>query len=70
MSKYDNTLWSITFTEATTDMYRYTFAETALPDGLITKTFSTVKEEISKTYNELRTATTDKAIIVGGVFVP
>lgn len=70
MSKYDNTLWSITFTEATTDMYRYTFAETTLPDGLISKTFSTVKEEISKTYNELRTATTDKAIIVGGVFVP
>lgn len=70
MSKYDNTLWSITFTESITDMYRYTFAETALPDGLITKTFSTVKEEISKTYNELRTATTDKTIIVGGVFVP
>lgn len=70
MSKYDDTLWSITFTESITDMYRYTFAETALPDGLITKTFSTVKEEISKTYNELRTATTDKTIIVGGVFIP
>lgn len=70
MTKEEESRWSVTFTEPETDMYRYTFAETALPDGLIEKTFSTVKEEISKTYNELRTATTDKAILIGGIFVP
>lgn len=70
MTKEEESRWSVTFTEPVTDMYRYTFAETTLPDGLIEKTFSTVKEEISKTYNELRTATTDKAILIGGIFVP
>lgn len=62
--------WVVTIPEKVSDMYRYTFAETSLADGKIEKTFSTVKEEISKTYNEYRTATTDKAILVGGIFVP
>lgn len=70
MSKDENTQWKITIPETISDMYRYTFAETSLPDGKINKTFSTVKEEISKTYNEYRTATTDKTILVGGIFVP
>ncbi len=70
MTNEGNNIWSITFSETISDMYRYTFANTHLADGKIDKTFSTVKEEISKTYNEYRTATTDKTIIVGGTFTP
>ncbi len=70
MSRDEGQRWKITFENAVTDMYRYTFAETSIADGMIEKTFSTVKEEISKTYNERRTATTDKAILAGGIFVP
>lgn len=70
MTMDENNRWKITIPETVSDMYRYTFAETSLPDGKINKTFSTVKEEISKTYNEYRTATTDKTILVGGIFVP
>ena len=70
MTMDENNRWKITIPESISDMYRYTFAETSLPDGKINKTFSTIKEEISKTYNEYRTATTDKTILVGGIFVP
>ena len=70
MIKESNNRWSITIPETVRNMYRYTFANTHLADGKIEKTFSTVKEEISKTYNEYRTATTDKTIIVGGTFTP
>ncbi len=70
MTMDENNRWKITIPETISDMYRYTFAETSLPDGKINKTFSTIKEEISKTYNEYRTATTDKTILVGGIFVP
>lgn len=70
MTDEGNNRWSITIPETVKNMYRYTFANTHLPDGKIDKTFSTVKEEISKTYNEYRTATTDKTIIVGGTFTP
>lgn len=68
---YDkNDRWKITFNEEVKDMYRYTFAATALADGKVEDTFSNVKEAISKTYNEYRTATTSATILVGGVFVP
>ena len=70
MTMDENNRWKITIPESISDMYRYTFAETSLPDGKINKTFSTIKEEISKTYNEYRTATTDKTILVDGIFVP
>ena len=70
MTNEGNNRWSITIPETVRNMYRYTFANTHLADGKISKTFSTVKEEISKTYNEYRTATTDKTIIVGGTFTP
>ncbi len=70
MTHDEGNRWKITIPQTVTDMYRYTFANTSLADGKIEKTFSTVKEEISKTYNENRTATTDKTIIVGGIFVP
>ena len=70
MTNEGNNRWSITIPETVKNIYRYTFANTHLADGKIEKTFSTVKEEISKTYNEYRTATTDKTIIVGGTFTP
>lgn len=70
MSPAQNEYWEVTFGQATENMYRYTFADTSLPDGKITDTFSNVKEYISKTLIENRTATTDKAILVGGVYTP
>ena len=62
--------WKITFDNEVTDMYRYTFAETSLADGKVSDTFSNVKDAISHTYNEYRTATTSATILVGGMFVP
>ena len=70
MTNVGNNRWSVTIPSTVKNMYRYTFANTHLTDGKINKTFSTVKEEISKTYNEYRTATTDKTIIVSGTFTP
>lgn len=70
MTNEGNGLWSITFPEKVSDMYRYTFANTQLSDGLIEKTFSTVKDEISNKYYEYRTATTDQTIVVGGTYTP
>lgn len=71
MTKTDkNHIWAITINERVENMYRYTFANTSLPDGKINDTFSNVKEYISKTLVENRTATTDKTILVGGTFTP
>lgn len=70
MTNIGNNRWSVTIPSTVKNMYRYTFANTHLADGKISKTFSTVKEEISKTYNEYRTATTDQTIIVGGTYTP
>jgi len=70
MTDEGNDLWSITFPEKVSDMYRYTFANTGLADGKIDKSFSAVKDEISNTYYEYRTATTDREIIVGGTYTP
>ncbi len=70
MTKDEGSRWAITIPQTVTNMYRYTFADTSLEDGKISKTFTTVKDEISNTRNEKRTATTDKTILVGGTFVP
>lgn len=70
MTLDSNNLWAITIPEQVEDMYRYTFAETSLPDGKIEDAFSNVKEDISKNRNEKRTATTDAVIIVGGIYTP
>lgn len=70
MSPVQNSYWEVTFDQPVENMYRYTFADTSLPDGKITDTFSNVKEYISKTLAENRTATTDQAILVGGVYTP
>lgn len=70
MTHDEGSRWSITIPETVTDMYRYTFADTSLDDGKIADTFSNVKEYISKTLKEKRTATTDKTILVGGIYTP
>lgn len=62
--------WKVTFDETVTDMYRYTFANTHLSEGKIEDTFTNVKNAISNTYGQHRTATTDVAILVGGIYVP
>lgn len=70
MQKSDENQWKVTFDKAVNNMYRYTFANTTLPDGKINDTFSNVKENISNSRIEKRTATTDKTILVNGIFVP
>ncbi len=70
MTLDEDTRWKITFDSRQTDFYRYTFADTSLPDGRIDATFIDVKEQISHTLGENRTATTDAAIVPGGIFVP
>lgn len=70
MTLYKDNIWSITFDTAVNNMYRYTFANTTLPDGKIDDTFTNVKENISKTRIEKRTATTVKTILVNGIFTP
>lgn len=62
--------WSVTFPEKVANQYRYTFACTSLPDGDDARSFDTVKEYISHTLNELRTATRSDAFSAGQVFVP
>lgn len=70
MTDIGNDRWEITIPERVENMYRYTFANTTLPDGKIENTFPNVKEEISNKRNEYRTATTDAAIIVGATYTP
>lgn len=63
-------LWSITIPETVTGMYRYTFAETSLTDGFYNETFPDLKDYISNTLGERRTATSELSIPVGWVFTP
>ena len=70
MTLDEGTRWKITFDSRQTDFYRYTFADTSLPDGRIDATFIDVKNQISNTRGENRTATTDATIVLGGIFVP
>lgn len=70
MTPHEGDIWKITFAESGDNMYRYTFAATTLPDGMIANTFSTLKNNISNARGEYRTATTDAQIIVGAVYTP
>ena len=70
LTEGENDLWTLVMEQPAMGMYRYTFAETSLPDGRIDDTFPNVKEYISKSLNELRTATTDKTMTPGYTFVP
>ena len=71
MSKYGNKgLWSVTIPSTMTNMYRFTFSNTTMSDGLVEKTFYDLKEYISHDLNCNRTATRDDYITAGYVFVP
>ena len=63
-------LWKIEIPATVTDMYKYTFSSTTLPEGLIERTFDNLKEYISKEINCLRTATREDNIPSGYVFIP
>ena len=62
--------FSVTIDAAVSDMYRYTFAATSLPDGVRAETFNTVKDNISNSRKEYRTATRDDVITPGWIFTP
>lgn len=70
MTNLDNNQWSINIPQTVGDMYRYTFAATSLPDGERTENFNHLKDYISNTLGEYRTATTAEAIPVGWIFTP
>ena len=70
MTDEGDDLWSITIPEKVTGMYRYSFAETTIPDGRLNETFPDLKDRISHTRNEKRTATSEIPIPVGWVFTP
>ena len=70
LTRAEGQLWRLEIAETAGDMYRYTFAETSMADGRVDDSFPNVKEYISKTLGELRTATTDQTMLAGGVFVP
>ena len=70
MTDEGNNLWSITFPETVTGMYRYCFAETSLQDGRYNETFPNLKDRISNVLGEMRTSTCELSIPVGWVFTP
>ena len=70
MTNEGDNLWSITIPETVTGMYRYSFAETSLADGHYNETFPSLKDRISHTLGEKRTATSELSIPVGWVFTP
>lgn len=70
MTDEGDNIWSINFEYPIDNIYRYTFANTTLDDGKISDTFTNVKDNISNTLQEKRTATTDKTIPTGWIFIP
>ena len=69
MTKGDNDIWSYKFNSTISDAYRYCFSNTEL-SGTVSKKFSELKDEIVNTRGEIRTATSDKSISSGYIFVP
>ncbi len=70
MTHDQGNLWSVTIPETVPGMYRYCFAETSLADGRYGDTFPNLKDYISNTLKEKRTATCELSIPVGWVFTP
>ena len=69
MTKGKNNVWSYKFNNSVNFVYRYIFLETSLADKTYKQTFSDFKDEITNR-EEIRTATTDKIITSGYIFVP
>lgn len=70
MTQDAGSIWKINMETSVANMYRYTFANTTLPDGKISASFTSVKDDISNNRGEYRTATTDAAITVGYTYTP
>ena len=70
MTDEGDNIFSVTIPETVENMYRYTFAETSLDDGERAETFSSVKDYISNTLGEKRTATSEAEITVGWIYTP
>lgn len=69
MTKGENNIWYYKFNNSVNFVYRYIFLETSLADKTYKQTFSDFKNEITSR-EEFRTATTDKIITSGYIFVP
>lgn len=69
MTYQGNDVWSYTIPSKVRNVYRYIFLETALADGTHNYTFSNFKDMVSLERNEIRTATSDKTITDGYIFV-
>ncbi len=63
-------LWSVTFDDDVTGVYRYVVAATSMTDGTYQQTFTSVKDYISLTLDEPRTITSDKPMPVGWIYTP
>lgn len=70
MKHEGDNIWSYNVPAKVEDVYRYIFLETKLSDGIYDSTFPDFKDMIALERNEVRTATTDKTICTGCVFVP
>lgn len=70
MKDEGNGLWSYQIPASIMDVYRYIFLETALSDGMYAQNFAAFKDVIALDRGEIRTATTDKTIHEGYVFIP
>ncbi|MEE0972551.1 MAG: CotH kinase family protein [Paludibacteraceae bacterium] len=69
MKHEGDNIWSYNVPAKVEDVYRYIFLETKLSDGIYDSTFPDFKDMIVQR-GEIRTATTDKTICTGCVFVP
>lgn len=70
MTDIGDNIFKVEIPATVRDMYRYTFAETSLADGTRDESFTTVKDYISNTLSEKRTATSEAAITPGWIYRP
>lgn len=70
MTNEGDDIWSYTFNNSISNVYRYIFCETELSAGVHKYTFTEFKDLIALDRGEIRTATTDKTIITDYIFVP
>lgn len=69
MTKGDGDIWSYTFNTEITDVYKYFFSNTSLSNGKYGQMFSEFKDYITLERGEKRSATTDKIVTSGYIFV-
>ena len=69
MTKGEGDIWSYTFDTEITDVYKYFFSNTSLSNGKYGQIFSEFKDYITLEREEKRSATTDKIVTSGYIFV-